>query len=104
VDLALLSLVAGIGEELLCRGVLQPVLGRWLGPAFGLAAASLLFGLLHPVSWLYIVLAGLLGAYLGFLYLATGNLLGPIVAHALYDFVVLVYIVRRPLPPAEPCQ
>jgi membrane protease YdiL (CAAX protease family) len=41
-------------------------------------------------------------AYLGLLYELTGNLLTPIVAHALYDFVALVYLTRGPgsdLPP-----
>jgi membrane protease YdiL (CAAX protease family) len=97
-QLALLSAVAGLGEEMLFRGVLQPVLGRWLGQAGGLLAASLLFGLLHPITLTYIVLAAALGLYLGWLALATGNLLVPIVAHALYDFLVLVYLLRRPVP------
>jgi membrane protease YdiL (CAAX protease family) len=97
-DLALLSLLAGVGEEMLFRGVVQPALGNWLGVWPALALASLLFGLLHPINLLYIVLASLFGCYLGWIYVISGNLLGPIVAHALYDFIVLVYVVRRPLP------
>jgi len=92
-DLALLSAAAGIGEELLFRGLIQPALGAWLGPASGWVLASVLFGLAHPFSATYILVAGGMGAYLGALGLATGNLLVPIVAHALYDFAALVVLV-----------
>ena len=40
-DLALVSLAAGVGEEMLFRGVLQGALSRWLGPGSGLAIASI---------------------------------------------------------------
>ena len=61
--------------------------------------ASLLFGLLHPISLAYVVVAAALGAYLGLVWMYSGNLLTVVVAHALYDFVLLVYLVRRgPLP------
>lgn len=93
-QLALLSLLAGIGEELLFRGVIQEILSRWAGAAVGLVLASLLFGLLHPITPTYILLAGLMGLYLGIAWLLTGNLLTVIVAHALYDFGVLLYLVR----------
>jgi membrane protease YdiL (CAAX protease family) len=36
-----------------------------------------------------------MGAYLGGLWEASGNLLVPIVAHALYDFAVLRLLLRR---------
>jgi membrane protease YdiL (CAAX protease family) len=93
-DLAVISLAAGFGEELLFRGVLQPVFSRWLGPWLGLAAASLLFGLLHPITPTYMVLAALMGAYLGYVWVVSGNLLVVIVAHGLYDFLILMFLVR----------
>ncbi|HXG08437.1 MAG TPA: CPBP family intramembrane glutamic endopeptidase [Gemmataceae bacterium] len=95
-DLALISLLAGLGEEMCFRGVLQPVFMRWLGPISGLALASALFGLMHPITAAYVVLAALVGVYLGWLYNLSGNLLLVIVAHALYDFVLLVYLQRAP--------
>jgi membrane protease YdiL (CAAX protease family) len=95
-DLALITLLAGLGEELLFRGLLQEALAGWLGPWPALAVASLLFGLMHPMTAAYAVLAFLAGAYLGWAYLASGNLLVPILAHALYDFTALVYILRTP--------
>jgi hypothetical protein len=94
-QLALLAALAGIGEELLFRGVLQVGLARVLPDAGALVAASALFGLVHFVSPAYVLLAGVVGLYLGGLFLFQGNLLVPIIAHALYDFVALIYVTRR---------
>jgi membrane protease YdiL (CAAX protease family) len=93
-DLAVLSVAAGVGEEMLFRGVIQGALSRLLGPAAGVVAASVLFGLLHPVSLSYIAVAALLGAYLGVVWLVSGNLLTVMVAHAVYDFVALAVLLR----------
>ncbi|MEM1226450.1 MAG: CPBP family intramembrane glutamic endopeptidase [Planctomycetota bacterium] len=132
-ELLLISLCAGVGEELLFRGWLMPLLagedaslvasdaeapvrwwasGGWLGSAnsqdiswlgftswlgridavgLGIAwiTSSILFGMFHPISKLYIVLTGVMGLYFGLLIILTGNLLIPITAHALYDAVQL---------------
>ncbi len=93
--LLLLSILAGIGEESLFRGVLQSALAGPIGPWAALLVASVLFGLVHFVTATYAVLAGLIGLYLGWLFLRTGNLLVPIVVHALYDFVALSLLVQR---------
>jgi membrane protease YdiL (CAAX protease family) len=93
-DLAVLSLAAGMGEELLFRGVVQAVLDRWWGPWAALPVASLLFGLLHALTPTYAVLATLAGLYLGGVWLLTGNLFVVIVAHAFYDLIALVYLLR----------
>jgi membrane protease YdiL (CAAX protease family) len=93
-ELALLSLAAGAGEELLFRGTVQAALAGWLGPHAGLALASILFGLMHPMTWAYAVLASVMGAYLGWAWITTGNLLVVIVAHAFYDCIALVFITR----------
>ena len=44
--------------------------------------------------WTDALVAGLLGFYLGLLYLETDNLVVPMVVHSLYDFFALVYLVR----------
>ncbi|MSR58447.1 MAG: CPBP family intramembrane metalloprotease [Planctomycetaceae bacterium] len=85
-DLLLLAAVAGIGEEALFRGVLQP----WLG----LAWSNVLFGLAHSASPLYALLAGAVGGYFGWLLDATDNLLTPIVTHGLYDFLAFLVVAR----------
>jgi CAAX protease family protein len=93
-QLVLLALLAGIAEEALFRGVVQPGLSRWLSPWAGLAGASLLFGVAHFLTLSYAMLASLVGLYLGALLLLSGNLLVPIVAHALYDLVALIVLIR----------
>jgi hypothetical protein len=56
----------------------------------------------HSVSAAYALVAGAVGLYLGSLYLITQNLLAPVVAHALYDFVALLVLVRlKPAPSAS---
>lgn len=93
-ELALISLSAGVGEEMLFRGVVQATLTDWLGVGLGISLASILFGVLHPISLSYIIIAGFLGLYLGGLWLYNGNLLTVMVTHALYDFVALGYLIR----------
>ncbi len=92
--LALIACTAGVGEELLFRGVIQTMFTSFWGRGLGLLAASLLFGALHPVSLAYAVVAGCLGAYLGAIWLITGNLLSAIIAHILYDFAALFLLLR----------
>ena len=95
-DLVLLAVVAGFGEELLFRGVLQPWLGR-IHPAAGWIGTNLLFGLVHGVTPLYAVLAALFGVYLSWLGygLAETNLARPIITHAAYDYIAFLLIVRE---------
>ena len=92
--LAVVSLAAGVGEEVLFRGFAQAWFATMLGSCSGLVMASLLFGAAHPITAGYVVIATLMGAYLGALWLASGNLLVPIVTHALYDLVVLRILLR----------
>jgi uncharacterized protein len=98
-ELAVIATLAGIGEEMLFRGVIQAAAAQEIGGQRGvwlaLLLTSALFGLLHPITPTYAILAGLVGLYLGGLWLASGNLLTPIVAHGAYDFLALVYLVKK---------
>jgi CAAX protease family protein len=91
---AMVALLAGVGEELLFRGVLQTKLADWTTPIVGLAIASLLFGLAHALSKLYFMFAVAVGAFLGWLAFRYHDLVAPMVAHGVYDFVALVYLSR----------
>lgn len=93
-DLFALCALAGIGEELLFRGLLQAWLARSFGSGGAVLLAGAVFGLAHAVTPLYALLAGAIGLYLGWAWVASGNLLVPIVAHALYDFVALGWLAR----------
>jgi CAAX protease family protein len=93
--LAFLSILAGAAEEILFRGVVQVGLGRVLPDGVALTVTSALFGLAHFLTPTYALLAAVAGIYLGALFLIQGNLLVPIVTHAVYDFVALSFLVRR---------
>jgi membrane protease YdiL (CAAX protease family) len=110
IDLVGIALLAGLGEEMLFRGVLQETFRGPVGMWWAIVVAALLFGIIHAVTPSYAVLAAVDGAYLGVLFWLPeffdehheGNLVVPIVAHAVYDFVALVYLTRGPgsdLPP-----
>ena len=95
-DLLLLALLAGVGEELLFRGVLQPSLGK-ISPLVGLLGANLLFGIVHAVTPVYALLATGIGIYFSWLIYGFGepNVLRAMVAHGVYDFVAFLLIVRE---------
>ena len=97
-QLALISAMAGLGEELLFRGLVQAGMASRIGGNHGawiaIVTASVAFGLAHSISWTYMILATLIGAYLGWLFWFSGHLLVPVVAHGLYDFFALVYFVK----------
>jgi uncharacterized protein len=97
-DLLLISALAGIGEEVLFRGVLQPLFGGLIGDVAAVIVVAVLFGAVHPVSFAYAVFAAGVGLYLGAIQLWLGNLFVPAAVHGLYDFVALVfllYVYRR---------
>lgn len=98
-QLFVLALLAGLGEELLFRGLLQVGLARLLPPGVALVGslviASVLFGLCHYLSHTYFLLATLAGFYFGLLMIVSGSIVPPILAHALYDFVALVYLLAE---------
>jgi uncharacterized protein len=82
-----ISALAGVAEEVLFRGVLQPLVG--------LTVASVVFGVVHVGGRSFIgygVWAACIGALFGWLMVATGGLLAPIVAHAVYDALALAYV------------
>ncbi|MBD2103426.1 CPBP family intramembrane metalloprotease [Leptolyngbya sp. FACHB-261] len=86
-DMLWLGLLPGMSEELLFRGVMLAELG--LTPA-GLVVTSVCFGILHlsdPKQWPYVVWATIVGLGLGWSAILTHNLLVPIVAHVLTNWV-----------------
>ena len=95
-DLLILSAIAGLSEEVLFRGVVQPWLEQMWGFNTGLLVSSILFGLVHAITPLYAILAALVSIYLGWSldYGETRNLLTPVVIHTLYDFFAFLMIIR----------
>ncbi len=93
-EFGLISIFAGVGEEFFFRGLMQTGLIHASSLWVGVIITSIIFGLAHFVSLTYAVLAGLIGLYLGLLLVAFDNLIVPMIAHALYDFVALVFLIR----------
>ena len=94
VQLAVISLCAGISEEALLRGAIQGSLADRVGWGWALVLVSALFGAFHLLTWTYAIIAAFIGAYLGLLWIWAGNLLTPMITHAVYDFAALVYFLR----------
>jgi membrane protease YdiL (CAAX protease family) len=104
-DVVLLAALAGFGEELLFRGVVQILFERWTERwtasgdwswVAGLILSNVIFGLLHFVTPTYALLAGVMGIYFGLLLNVTEShsLLTPILAHGLYDYLAFLVLIR----------
>ena len=85
-----LGCAAGLGEEMLFRGILQGDLNERFGDLVALTSSAVIFGALHAVTPLYAFIAGLASLYFGELYLQYHNLAVPIVCHGLYDVGALM--------------
>jgi membrane protease YdiL (CAAX protease family) len=90
-----LALLSGVGEEVLFRGLLQHWLGLWL--------AALVFGLLHVGPnrhfWPWTLMALGAGLIFGLMFIVTGDLVAPALAHATVNFLNLRFLAltdRRP--------
>jgi membrane protease YdiL (CAAX protease family) len=93
---AVVSVTAGICEEVLYRGFLIRYLsdGPWhFGIWIALAIASISFGLGHGYQGLSgIIGTGVLGALIAVIFLATGSLWLPMALHAIIDLRVLLLL------------
>ena len=96
-DLLVLACIAGFSEELLFRGTLQPGIENLWNMQAGLIVSNLIFALVHAITPLYMLLAFLIGLYLGVSldYGGERNLLTPVVIHSLYDFIAFMVILRK---------
>jgi uncharacterized protein len=100
---ALLSVAAGVGEELAYRGYAIPVLASLMGLPGAAVLTSVVFGILHGYQGVIgTVRTTLMGGLLAWGLLASGSLLPAIVAHTLIDLVAGLVLRERLLPPEEP--
>jgi membrane protease YdiL (CAAX protease family) len=96
IDFLGIAVLAGLGEEMLFRGAVQGSLQHWMGLWLAVLISSVFFGLMHAVTALYAILAAIIGAFFGMVYWYTDNLLVVAIAHALYDILALLYLMRGP--------
>jgi membrane protease YdiL (CAAX protease family) len=94
-DLLLLAALAGVAEELVFRGAIEGWLQRYDIVA-AMIVTNLLFGLMHPITLVYFLIAAGFGFYFSVLANLGGerNLTAPIVAHTVYDFVGFLLVAR----------
>lgn len=99
----LLSLAAGVFEELAFRGFLIPALRTASGStALALALSSVAFGLVHGYqSATGAARAATLGMVLAVPFLVTGSLVPSMAAHALYDVIAGIFLANWALRPTE---
>ncbi len=90
------AIFSSIGEEILFRSVLQTATNVWI--------QALVFGLAHQLPgrsrWTWVLWAMIMGLIFGFLFEATGSLLGPIVAHATINGMNLRFLQTHQVRPA----
>ncbi|MGI6552258.1 MAG: CPBP family intramembrane glutamic endopeptidase [Bacillota bacterium] len=84
--LLFMGIGSALGEEILFRGVLQPLLGIFV--------SSFIFGLLHTggkrALWGYGLAAFGIGMVFAHIYQISGELLIPVIAHGVYNGLIIL--------------
>jgi uncharacterized protein len=92
----MVSILAGVGEELLFRVAMQSHLAFALGVPLAIALAALAFGAMHFLSRAYFIAASVLGLVLGVVYALTQSTVLVMAWHAVYDVIALAVLVKYP--------
>lgn len=96
-NLLVVGLIAGVGEELVFRGIFQRLFSQYYNNRIiGIWVAALIFSFIHfqPEGF---VPRALLGALFGYLLLWTGNLWIPIIGHITFNSsqVLIQYLLQH---------
>jgi uncharacterized protein len=97
INLLVIAIIPGIGEELIFRGCLQKVLVKWTNNYhLGIWLAAIIFSAIH-VQFYGFIPRMLLGALFGYLYHASKNLIIPMIAHSINNGIAVIgaYILQR---------
>jgi len=97
VGILVIGLLAGIGEEVFFRGLLQPKMHLYTGSAhWGVWLTAIIFSAIHLQFYGFLPRV-FLGAIFGYLYLFSGSLIYPILAHILNNTftVIMVYLANQ---------
>lgn len=96
IALLVVAVIPGIGEEVLFRGILQRNFSTWTRNAHvGIWLSAALFSAIH-VQFLGFFPRMLLGALFGYLYLWSGNIWVPMLAHFINNgFTVLMVFLHQ---------
>lgn len=90
-NILVIAVLAGVGEELLFRGVLQKILIKWTRNIhIGIFITAILFSAIH-LQFFGFIPRLILGALLGYLYVWSRSLWVPIIAHAMNNAWVVIF-------------
>jgi len=93
-NLLLIAVLAGLGEELFFRGILQKMFGEWRNAVLAIWLAAFVFSAIHLQFYGFFPRM-LLGAFFGYLLFWSGNLWLPILAHTVNNgLAVLFYYLK----------
>lgn len=96
----LLSLAAGVGEELAYRGFLIGVVAPVAGPVWAASLSSVAFGLCHAYQGLLgVVRTTVQGGVFAWVFLASGSLWPGMAAHAILDVLLGIFLAERFMVP-----
>ncbi|MEA4924547.1 MAG: type II CAAX endopeptidase family protein [Syntrophomonadaceae bacterium] len=85
------TILAPISEEIFYRGMVYPLLRKYLGAAGGAVAAGMVFGLAHYDLWRALPLA-VGGAALCYIYEKSGSILVSMAAHGVWNGIICILI------------
>lgn len=96
-EVGVFCVCVAFGEEFLFRSWLLAGLETWqLPPHVALLSSSVVFGVLHAYTRVYMMLASLAGLMFGSMFLTSGqSVLEPLVVHFLYDFCTILVMQRK---------
>jgi uncharacterized protein len=103
-EFVIIAVCAGVGEELAFRWCLQGGLQATtsISSLGAIMVSGALFALCHSLSAQYFWFSFFISVYLGICMNVSGSVIGPITAHAMYDYFALLIIRQRFLSlPAE---
>lgn len=90
VNLLMIALIPGIGEELFFRGLLQPLFQKWFkNTLVAVIFTAVLFSALHMQFYGFLPRM-LLGILFGYLFVWTKNMWYPILAHAIHNSIPVI--------------
>lgn len=95
-NLLVMAILPAVGEELLFRGVLQRLFNEWFKNIHvAIIVTGILFGMIHFQFYNFLPIA-FLGILLGYLYVYSGNIWIPILAHFVFNGSTLLAAYTNP--------
>jgi membrane protease YdiL (CAAX protease family) len=89
-NLLLIAVLAGLGEELFFRGILQKIFSEWRNAVLAIWLAAFIFSAIHLQFYGFFPRM-LLGAFFGYLLFWSGNLWLPILAHTINNGIAVLF-------------